>query len=374
VATVDADGLVAALAVGLATITATSGDQRGTAQVTATDLPPPGIGVPVFDASNPNHVSHVFENWSTYATPSQIATTNRVDGGGSWDNDGASKQTFSTTNNDPWFGTKTLSIDFQDPPGSVVGSGVHQRGLTLTQDNAPARYLNAGSAQPSLVIEWAVRQSGTALYNGKVADWNPSGGSELGRFNFQSSYDELGAQVRASCSSDPHCAKYYSNGVPRSIASRPAIPPLGVFGFQFARGSNLMGYGDLGVHFYPQNINSGTGAGQFQYGNSLLDNVWRRVIIRLTLNQPGQAHGYGRIEQWVQRAGGPAVKVMDYNGEVGAFDQGLTFVGPNTNPWFPAGASMHWYSLTAVYDIFAGGNTTHLGYFRMWSHPRSELP
>jgi hypothetical protein len=35
---------------------------------------------------------------------------------------------------------------------------------------------------------------------------------------------------------------------------------------------------------------------------------------------------------------------------------------------------MHWYALTATLGNYNGGNTTHLGYFRMWSHPRSELP
>jgi hypothetical protein len=315
----------------------------------------------------------VFEDWSTYSSPSAINTTNRVDGGGPWHSQSPGHQSFSTGNNDPWFGRKTVSINFQDAPAS--SNHAHFRGFELTQGGSPPRYLNAAQAHPSLVIEWAVRSSGTALYVGKVADWNPSSLDQLGRFNFQNSYDPLGAQVRSSCNADPHCSKYYLNDVPRTITSRPAIPPLGVLGYQFARSSNLMGYGSLGVHFYPQNINHGTGTGRFQYAESqLIDNVWRRIIIRLTLAQPGQAHGYGRIEQWIQRAGEAAVKVMDYHGEVGAFDQGLVFVGPNQHVWFPTGASMHWYALTATLGNYNGGNTTHLGYFRMWSHPRSELP
>jgi hypothetical protein len=334
--------------------------------------PPPG-SEPAFNAGNPNHVLHVFEDWSTYTTPNTINTTNRVDGGGPWVDQDASRQTFSTSNNDPWFGRKTISIDFQDPPASA--GDAHYRGFELLQGGAPPRYLNAASAHPCLVIEWAFRSSGSALYVGKVADWNPGGLDELGRFNFQNSYDPLGAQVRTSCDADPHCSRYYVNDQPRTLPTRPAIPPLGILGFQFARGSNLMGYGALGVHFYPQNINYGSGSGQFRYAeNQLLDNVWRRVVIRLTLDQPGRAHGHGRIEQWIQRAGETSVKLMDYVGDVGGFDQGLTFVGPNTETWFSSGAAgLHWYALTATLGNFDGGNTTHLGYFRMWSHPRSEL-
>ena len=371
VATVSASGLVTAQGVGTATITATSEGQSGTATVTVSQVT---ATEPVFNASNPNHVLHVFENWSTYSTPSQIGSTNRVDGGGPWQNDGASHQTFSTNNNDPWFGTKTLSIDFQDPPGTVVGSGVHQRGFVLDQGGSPPRYRNAGAVKDCLVIEWAVRQSGTAVYVGKIVDWQPSGYDNLGRFNFQNSYDRLGSQQASSCDADPLCSKYFANnGTQPRFAGLP--PATNWFGDQFARSSNLLGSGPLGVEFYSQNRNFGTGAGQFRYDeNQMLDNVWRRYIIRLTLDAPGTTHGHGRIEQWIQRAGGPAVKVMDFNGEIGAFDAGLVFVGPNTNSWLPDGAHLTWYHLTAVYDNFAGGNTTHLGYFRMWSHPRSELP
>jgi hypothetical protein len=341
--------------------------------VTAAPPPPPPGNVPTYNASNPNHVLHVFEDWSTYASPNAINTTNRVDGGGSWYSQAPSQQSFSTSNLDPWFGRKTVSINFQDPPANA--NTAHYRGFELTQGGSPPRYLNAAQAHPSLVIEWAVRSSGTALYVGKVADWNPSDLDNLGRFNFQNSYDPLGAQVRTSCNADPHCSKYYLNDVPRNIVVRPAIPPLGVLGYQFARSSNLMGYGPLGVHFYPQNVNYGTTTGRFRYAESqLIDNVWRRIIIRLTLAQPGQAHGYGRIEQWIERAGEAPVKVMEYNGEAGQFDQALVFVGPNNQTWFPSGASMHWYALTATLGNYNGGNTTHLGYFRMWSHPRSELP
>ena len=373
-ATVTDGGLSTAVALGPATITATADGVSGTAVVTGTDVPPPVGGEPVYDASNPNHVLHVFEDWSTYASPSQIGSTNRVDGGGPWQNDGAPYQTFSTNNNDPWFGTRTLSIDLQAPPGTVVGSGVWQRGFVLEQGGSPPRYLNAAAAKDCLVIEWAVRQSGTAVYVGKIVDWQPSGYDNLGRFNFQNSYDRLGSQQASSCDADPLCSKYFANnGTQPRFAGLP--PATNWFGDQFARSSNLLGSGPLGVEFYSQNRNFGTGAGQFRYDeNQMIDNVWRRYIIRLTLDAPGTTHGHGRIEQWIQRAGGPAVKVMDFNGEIGAFDAGLVFVGPNTNRWLPDGAHLTWYHLTAVYDNFAGGNTTHLGYFRMWSHPRSELP
>jgi hypothetical protein len=368
IATVDNTGLVSVADVGDATITATSEGKSGSALVTGSTTPVTAAGVPTYDASNPNHVAHVLEDWSTYSTPPQIGTTNRVDGGGPWQNDGASFQTFSTNNNDPWVGRKTLSIDLQ-----AVPSTVWQRGFVLDQ-GTPARYLNASAGKDCLVIEWAVRQSGSRIYVGKIMDWQPSGLDNLGRFNFQNSYDRLGSQQSSSCDSDPLCNKYYANnGTTPRFAGLP--PATNWFADQFARSSNLLGTGPLGVEFYSQNRNHGTGAGQFKYDENVLqDNVWRRYIIRLTLDAPGTSHGHGRIEQWIQKAGEAPVKVMDYNGEPGAFDAGLVFVGPNSNTWLTSGPHMTWYHLTAVFDIFAGGNTTHLGYFRMWSHPRSELP
>ena len=42
----------------------------------------PGPGVPVFDSTNPNHVLHVFEDWSAYSSASQVGVINRADGGG----------------------------------------------------------------------------------------------------------------------------------------------------------------------------------------------------------------------------------------------------------------------------------------------------
>jgi uncharacterized protein YjdB len=374
VATVSATGLVSGVGAGTATITATSEGKTATASVTVSGTTPaPGPGVPVYSAANANHVLHVFENWSTYATISEIDTRTRVDGGGSWEGADPSVQTFSTTNNDPWFGTKTVTINLQDGPAA---NAAHNRGFSLTQGTgSPARYLNASTAKASLVIEWAVRQSGVALYVGKIADWNPQGAPNLWRFDFQNSYDRLGhPNVYPNCQDDPLCRLYYAD----ADGEIPRIPGTMTEGFsdQIARSYQPNNQ----VWFAVQNRNQGTGPGKFDYASSFdsqlrrtspfLDNVWRRYIIRLTLNQPGQPVGYGRVEQWIQKAGEPAVKVMEYVGDIGGFDQGLINTGPTGVGWINPAGSISWYNLTAVGQIFKGGATIHLGYFRMWSHPR----
>jgi hypothetical protein len=329
----------------------------------------------VYDASNPNNVLHVFEDWSTYATIGEIGVKARVDGGGPWSNNQSpSSKTFSTTNNDPWFGTKTVTINLQDRPAD---NAAHNRGFVLTNTStSPAPFLNASSARESIVIEWAVRQSGEAIYVGKIADWNPQGSPQLYRFNLQNSYDRLGSRVYSSCDPDPLCNAYYANN--GSTPRFSWLPKLGAFGDQFAR--SFSEGGTPTVHHWTQNRNHGSGTGRFDYAASLdgqnrrispfLDNVWRRYIVRLTLNQPGQPAGHGRVEQWIQRYPEPPVKVMDFIGDVGGADQGLIHTGPSGGHWINPSAHIHWYGLTAVGQIFKGGNTLHLGYFRMWSHPR----
>ena len=375
VATVTGAGLVTGVGVGTALITATSEGESGTASVTVTSTtpppppPPPGAGVPVFDAANTSHVLHVFEDWSTYASPSAIETTARVDGGGSWQVSAPSRLSFATTNLDPWFGRKTLTLDYRDAPAA---NQALLRGLVLEQ-GSPARYLNATSDRESLVIEWAWRFSGTAPYVGKIADWQPFPGTD--RFNYQNSYDRLGAQDATSCASDPLCSKYYLNGAPRFAGLPPSASQAGG---QMARSWN--DGSDNRVTFYTQNRNWGNGTGQVNWGGTttpmiginLVDNTWRRTIIRITKHQNGQ-RGYGRLEEWMQKAGEPAVKVMEYVGDVGAFDEGLVISRNSAlggSSWFTPGSILHFYDLTAVSGNFDGGSQVHLGYFRMWSHPR----
>jgi hypothetical protein len=38
--------------------------------------------------------------------------------------------------------------------------------------------------------------------------------------------------------------------------------------------------------------------------------------------------------------------------------------------WISSSATLYLYNLSAVGPIFAGHNTTHLGYVRIWSEPR----
>ena len=373
VVSVNGSGLVTAKGPGSAMVTAESGGQSGAATVTVS--PAPSAGAPVYDAGNPAHVLHVFEDWSTYPSIAAIGTTARVDGGGAWQNSEPQWKTFST-NVDPWFGRKAVTIDLQAAPGPQQAL---TRGFVLTQAGTPVRYLNAASAQASLVIEWAVRQAGTGIYLGKQADWVPQG--SMYRFNFQNSWDRLGDRTNATCDGDPLCSHYYTtNGTTPRVSGTP--PSASMFGDQFAR--SFTEGSTIKVHHWNQNRNWGTGAGQFdpavttnaqgQRQSAFLDNVWRRYVIRLTLNQPGQPVGHGRVELWLQRAGGPMIKLMDFIGDTGMPDAGLVHTGPSTGSWINSAAGMHWYDLTAVGPIYQGGNTLTLGYFRMWSHPRLPVP
>jgi len=366
VATVSASGLVAAVAAGSSTITATSEGVNGSIGVTVTTIVSPGPGVPVYDPTNSTHVLHVFEDWSAYNSARDVGTLNRADGGGPWVNDGAAYQTISTSNVDPWYGRKTLDINYQDAPAA---NSALERGLTLIQ-GTPVRYLNASRAQESLIIEWAWRFEGTS-YQGKIADWQPYAGTD--RFNYQApDYSPMGAQMQSSCNTDPLCSLYYTNN-----GSTPKLPGLNEppsAGTEHAEIARTMFASSL--VYYTQNMNYGTGAGQVAWGDSppggnMADNTWRRTILRLTLNNG--AMGTGRIEEWEQTAGQAPVKVMEYIGDAGAYAAGLVNgrdASQGGNTWLTPSSTLYLYTLTSVGGIYKGGNTTHIGYFRMWSEPR----
>lgn len=329
----------------------------------------PGPGVPVFDSTNPNHVLHVFEDWSAYSSSSQVGQINRADGGGPWLNGNAAFQTLSTSNVDPWYGKKTLDINYQTVPAS--GQSL-ENGLTLIQ-GTPARYLNASSAKDAIVIEWAWRWEG-GPYEGKIADFQPYAGTD--RFNYQTDPDKLGSQTQSSCDTDPLCSKYYTNNgrTPRFAGLTPQA--------DYGTGAIARSMYASSVMFYRQNRNwglGGTGAGTVDWGGdswatigiTFADNRWRRTILRLTLNSG--AMGTGRIEEWMQVAGQPAVKVMEYIGDAGGFDQGLVNgrdISQGGATWISSSATLYLYNLSAVGPIFAGHNTTHLGYVRIWSESR----
>ena len=366
VATVSTTGLVTAVTAGSATITATSEGKNGTSAVTVTTVVSPGAGVPVYDPTNPDHVLHVLEDWSAYTTASDVGVKNRADGGGPWLNGNAAYQTISTNNVDPWYGKKTLDINYQQVPAS--GQSL-ENGLTLIQ-GTPARYLNAASAKEAIVIEWAWRWEG-GPYEGKIADFQPYAGTD--RFNYQTDPDQLGSQTATSCNSDALCNKYYSNngGTPRFAG----LPPQANYG----TGAIARSMYAQNVMFYRQNRNWGAAAGQVDWGGNswatmginFVDNRWRRTILRLTMNSG--AMGSGRMEEWMEIAGQPAVKVMEFIGDPGGFDAGLVNgrdITQGGSTWITTSATLYLYNLSAVGPIFMGGNTTHLGYVRIWSEPR----
>ncbi|HKW09379.1 MAG TPA: Ig-like domain-containing protein, partial [Gemmatimonadaceae bacterium] len=369
VATVSSTGLVSAVGAGSATITATSEGKIGTTSVTVTTAVSPGPGVPVYDPTNSTHVLHVFEDWSAYSSPSQVGQINRADGGGPWLNGNSSFQTLSTSNVDPWYGKKTLDINYQ---GTPAANSAFERGVTLVQ-GTPARYLNASSAREAIVLEWAWRWEG-APYEGKIADFQPYAGTD--RFNYQTDPDYLGSQQQTSCDADPLCSKYYTNNgnTPRFAGLTPSA--------NYGTGAIARSMYAQNPMFYRQNRNwapGGNGTGSVDWGGNswqtigitFADNRWRRTIIRLTMNSG--AMGTGRIEEWLQIAGQPAVKVMEFIGDPGGFDAGLVNgrdVSQGGNTWLSSSATLYLYTLTAVGGIYNGGNTTHLGYVRIWSEPR----
>jgi hypothetical protein len=210
---------------------------------------------------------------------------------------------------------------------------------------------------------------------GKIADWQPFPGTD--RFNYQNSYDRLGAQLNNTCDNDPLCSLYYANG--GATPKLAGLMPVSGHGCaEFARSVN--DGTDNVVTFYVQNRNWGDGPGLVDWdaggaiddGAPFVDDTWRRTILRLTLNVNG-VMGTGRLEEWMQKAGEPAIKVMEYIGDPGGFDAGLV-QGRNAslggNTWLPDGAILHWYNLSAVAGNFDGGSLVHLGYIRIWSHPR----
>lgn len=332
---------------------------------------------PDFSDSSLSPVLHAFEDWSTYDDPSDIPVTNRVDGGGPWTTNGTAFQTFDLVNVNPWVSSKTVTVDLQDSPGE---GQAHGRAFVLEE------FLNAGIAGQCLVVEWAIRQTGTTCYAGKIADVNMQGSPNVQRHNFQTNHDPLGKRDLNGTNADPLCNKYYDNGTPR-FAGLPSSP--GRYGYQWARSKNSTGE----IFHWNQNRNwvegdpgSGSGfdyneeAGSGQFTSYQKDGVWRRIILRLTLNEPGQpSAGYGRSEVWHQRDGGSMRKIMEYIGDVGGFDEGLIDTSESGSYWINPSAAIHWYDLTGQNDpgpggFYTGGNTIHLGYFRCWTHDRLALP
>ena len=59
----------------------------------------------------------------------------------------------------------------------------------------------------------------------------------------------------------------------------------------------------------------------------------------------------------------------EYLGDAGQNAAGAVYV--QSAPFLPA--DIHFYDLTAVYDNYPGGATVHVGYIRVWTHPRLDL-
>lgn len=329
---------------------------------------------PIFSAINPDHVLHVFEDFSAYATVGQVGVANRGDGGGPWQNDGlgTGRQSLLTSGIDPWFGVKALRLDITDAPAVNTA---HEVGLVLVNNGTPARILNNASTKDSFVIEWAWRWNG-APYEGKIVDFQPYPGTD--RFNYQTDPDQLGLQSNGgNCNGDTLCNHWYSaNGNTPRFAN---MPPNASYG----EGAVARSISALDPYFYRENMNWKAGSfgtdGFVDWGGSSWSTIgqnlvgrWNRTILRYTRNLNG-VMGQGRVEEWFQTAGFQPIKVMQFYGDPGQLDAGLIKgrdEAQGGSSWFVPAGVMYWYDLTAVGGIYVGGCTLDYGYMRMWSHSR----
>jgi hypothetical protein len=372
VATVSSGGRVVGEALGSATITATSEGVDGSTGVTVIAAPTPDPTEPFFDPGDPTHVSHIYEDWSTYATVGAIATTNRVDGGRPWGVSNVGGLSFETPG-DPYGSAKTLTLDYTR---AVTGSPPNTYGNGLEAHNyagGNSRWLNVTGTEEVIILEWAARFSGSNMYIGKTMDyWQGGLTGNGGRWNYDPSYSNLGDE--GPCDNNVLCTRYWTNAGQTRTALATALkspPTSGTWAPLFSHNTNEQLWGPTSI--YKQNMNWGTGPGEFAWGSRgdrMHDNVWRRFKWRLTKSQPGVTNpltgtqnGYGRVEMWVD-----GVKIMEYLGDVGARDEGLVFVGPRQYALISNGINLHVYDLTATFH--PGDSRVHLGYIRAWSHNR----
>jgi hypothetical protein len=381
----------------------------------------PNVGEPVYDPANPDHLLHVFEDWSNLTRIADLPTTPRADGGPAWVNagiliygavvdssDGFGSRRFVTSDyrTDPpipphgtgihaagyhWFGGGSPANGFQgdarDPQGddNAIGAGKNNRGLRVPGTG----YLNKPT-RDAVVFEWAVRQRGSNWYGGKNVDINGGFGSGFGRWDFDPFDPKLGGAVTRTCTEDPICSTYYDDdGVPRY----PGVPPSPQYlGPSFSRSQNI----DLpGVYpiastvtlYVKQNTGWGTGPGQFSWGSAQLHPVgeknadlsgrgramweagWLYFKFRATREPPTApyVYGRGRIEFWIGTMPGSLVKVMEYLGDVGQRDEGLVYIDPTgSSDLLPSAISF--YSLLS--RQYTGGAIVDLGTVRVWSHSR----
>jgi hypothetical protein len=357
---------------GSAVITATSEGRSGTATVVVTAPAQGGsLAEPFFNPGTPGHVSHIYEDWSTYGSVQAIASTNRVDGGLPWGVSDVSGISF--TSGDPYGGTKALTMDYRTP---VTGSppATYGRGIKAHNFSVGSRWRNVTGAEETIVVEWAVKMSGTGAYLGKTIDfWQGGFTGNAGRWNYDPSYSTLG-KSGTPCDQNPLCQRYWTNnGATRTAlgASLKSPPTADTWAPQFFHDTQEQLWAPTSI--YKQNMNWGTGAGEFAWGESarnMVDDRWRRFKWRLTRSQPGVTHpltgtqnGYGRVEMWVD-----GIKIMEFIGDVGGRDEGHVFVGPRSFALISTGIDIHFYDLVAT--IHQGGALVHLGYIRIWSHQR----
>jgi hypothetical protein len=135
---------------------------------------------------------------------------------------------------------------------------------------------------------------------------------------------------------------------------------------------------------YKQNMNYGSGVGQFSNGGAQLAGGmanantegtftpmwqagWLLYKLRLTKPAPGQGFGNGRVEMWIKTPT-RTVKIMEYIGDVGQRDAGNVYVAPSSLDELLAGQIGVYELLSRTYT--GGASGVDLGMIRIWSHSR----
>lgn len=306
-------------------------------------------------------VQHLYEDWSAYTTISQITSTTRGDGGGSWATaDSSGALSFVPGSVDPWFGVKRLRQNVPST-GDFFGAG-----FGLSQGNVETPFiLNQSSVDECTVIQHAWRCHNGVPYQGKAID-QTSFADAVWRWTHEAiGAGRMGDNGPTDCDGDSLCSLYYDDD-----GSTPLVS--GIPGSAYDHGDNhWCDKGGTG-RFYKQNRNASTGGWAVHEGR-YLSGEWFLDTLRFTQAHDGD--GTGRLEFWRTDEQGVTVKIMEYVGDSGQFDEGEVYVMNASDGSFYPGTLINFFNLTRNDDNngWAGGSGMDFGGLSIITHPRGTL-
>lgn len=323
------------------------------------------LAEPMYTAA-PGQSLNVYDDFSQYPTIASMTTTERTDGGPSWQLGSSGSYLSFLGENDPYTSTKVLRIDARPTTGAF------NPGFRSATSSS---YLlnNPGSAAESFVIEWAVRCAGAdSAEFGKDMDFNPLT-SPPGRHLFNA-FDAWIGNVNNCNATNLLCQAYYADGGATPLFA--GIPPTAQYIVpQIWTSSPFMDPVFSQNCRYNQNRNWGTANGEWDMmtnadGDGTTDawhnNTWKIVKVKLTREQPGGNAGEGRIEMWIGGTAGSLIKIAEYLGDdVDAPEYGIVWVGPRSSNLLFGRLSA--YYLTS--EGYAGDQIWDMGYLRVFTVP-----